>query len=75
MGPKTHFSSLEDLNRSLDHEALFEDDETAGILEDDDLALLHGPKPTPVKKPVKKKAPVVKKKNLKKKPAAKKPKR
>lgn len=55
MGPKTHFTSLEDLYDSLDHESLFEDEGTTAILEDDDLALLT-PKITPVKKPAKKAA-------------------
>jgi hypothetical protein len=60
---KPHYTSLEALYSELDHESIIGDEDT-DLLDDEDLALLHGPKPAPVKKPAKKtatKAPVKKK--------------
>jgi hypothetical protein len=65
---KPHYDSLEDLYNELDHETLFDDEETA-LLDDDDLALIQTPKSAPAKKPVKKtpakKAPAKKPKKRK----------
>lgn len=73
MGRK-NYTDLHDLISDLDNESLVEDADR-DLLEDDDLALLHGPtryKPAPVKKPKpprKAKAPAKKKKKPRKKHA------
>jgi hypothetical protein len=49
---KPHYTSLEDLYSELDHESLFDDEETT-LLDDEDLALIQTPKTAPAKKPAK----------------------
>ena len=57
MGRKNHYDSIEDLFDDLDHESLLDDD----LLDDEDLALLHGPKaPEQKKAKPKRKAPAKK---------------
>jgi hypothetical protein len=47
---KTHYHSIEELYDDLDHETLF-DEEDGDLLAEEDLALLHAPKPAATKKP------------------------